>query len=636
MKKKIITIITAAACCFGAVPATASSGANFSVATYNNKLIVSLSDKTESVKELDNFITETAGNHILLTKTADYFYPGRSGAVELIALDEKGKYHLYYTSLTKASFTVSDGFDLDALKAEMETNGISAEITADSSNNYVIKDAATSEYTPANYQKLIGLLEQTDEVTLIEHVYSVAEDTANYCTDPVLLFSSDVTPESIMNKYALDLEIINSKIYQHGDKTVAIRLNSKDLAADYSELKRLTENEDCMLSCAVTELALLNMTKYNCREVVYEKGAPAKIILKGDANCDGKATVADSVAILQHIANRDKYGLSPQGLVNADVDRSAGVTANDALALQRQDAERDDWQWHSTPNKAFYKSSIDYTMSHEGFKDDIWSTIKGGYAGVITSTDELSAYLSKICKDEKTAEYTAKYGDEFFAQNVLFLNTVLQSMSAHPCLVIDSIDLGSDITVNAVWNYPEVGEAVMSVLIGAVEFSKDAYKGQPVVWTCNDDTAVPAPARTKYLSSSARTDWYYDTGSDMNPEVWDMLVKRNYSAVITSSAELEEYLSKVFSKDVVDEYLKFYEGYFEHCVILMNCQLQTSGGSCRLNVKGTELSNDSSAIIVTSAWDTSDADVDMLSVCFQQVKVQKNDYDGQTVNWIIS
>ena len=62
--------------------------------------------------------------------------------------------------------------------------------------------------------------------------------------------------------------------------------------------------------------------------------------VKGDANLDGKATVADAVAILQHIANRDKYGLKQQGLINADVDGEAGVTANDARVLQEWDANR--------------------------------------------------------------------------------------------------------------------------------------------------------------------------------------------------------------------------------------------------------------------------------------------------------
>lgn len=60
--------------------------------------------------------------------------------------------------------------------------------------------------------------------------------------------------------------------------------------------------------------------------------------LQGDANCDGKTTVADSVAVLQHIANRDKYGLKAQGLLNADVDGEAGITANDARVLQEWDA----------------------------------------------------------------------------------------------------------------------------------------------------------------------------------------------------------------------------------------------------------------------------------------------------------
>ncbi|MDO4864618.1 MAG: dockerin type I repeat-containing protein, partial [Ruminococcus sp.] len=59
----------------------------------------------------------------------------------------------------------------------------------------------------------------------------------------------------------------------------------------------------------------------------------------GDANLDGRVTVADAVAVLQHIANRDKFALKPQGLVNADVDGSEGVTANDALVIQKVDAK---------------------------------------------------------------------------------------------------------------------------------------------------------------------------------------------------------------------------------------------------------------------------------------------------------
>ena len=58
----------------------------------------------------------------------------------------------------------------------------------------------------------------------------------------------------------------------------------------------------------------------------------------GDANCDGKTSVADAVAILQYIGNRDKYKLTESGLKNADVDGIAGVTGKDALVIQQVDA----------------------------------------------------------------------------------------------------------------------------------------------------------------------------------------------------------------------------------------------------------------------------------------------------------
>ncbi len=58
-------------------------------------------------------------------------------------------------------------------------------------------------------------------------------------------------------------------------------------------------------------------------------------VLWGDANCDGIVTLADSTAILQSIANPDKYGLSAQGAKNGDViDNGSGITTADAVAIK--------------------------------------------------------------------------------------------------------------------------------------------------------------------------------------------------------------------------------------------------------------------------------------------------------------
>ena len=57
-------------------------------------------------------------------------------------------------------------------------------------------------------------------------------------------------------------------------------------------------------------------------------------ILYGDANEDGFISIADATAILQAIGNPDKYALTKQGAVNADVDGQNGVSGNDALVVQ--------------------------------------------------------------------------------------------------------------------------------------------------------------------------------------------------------------------------------------------------------------------------------------------------------------
>lgn len=60
--------------------------------------------------------------------------------------------------------------------------------------------------------------------------------------------------------------------------------------------------------------------------------------LKGDANVDGRLTIADATAIIQHLGNQDEYGLSEQGLINADCDGDPGVTGSDANRIQKWEA----------------------------------------------------------------------------------------------------------------------------------------------------------------------------------------------------------------------------------------------------------------------------------------------------------
>ncbi len=73
--------------------------------------------------------------------------------------------------------------------------------------------------------------------------------------------------------------------------------------------------------------------------------APAlKATKAGDANCDGEVDMSDVVLVMQAFANPNKFAiggsdakaLTPQGEVNADVDKaSEGLTPSDALTIQK-------------------------------------------------------------------------------------------------------------------------------------------------------------------------------------------------------------------------------------------------------------------------------------------------------------
>lgn len=57
----------------------------------------------------------------------------------------------------------------------------------------------------------------------------------------------------------------------------------------------------------------------------------------GDANCDGTTSISDAVAVLQFLANSEKYPITEQGVFNADTDFN-GITGADAAAIQKLDA----------------------------------------------------------------------------------------------------------------------------------------------------------------------------------------------------------------------------------------------------------------------------------------------------------
>ncbi len=58
--------------------------------------------------------------------------------------------------------------------------------------------------------------------------------------------------------------------------------------------------------------------------------------LKGDANLDGSVDIADAVALASYVGDMEKNKLTPQGIINGDVQATGnGINANDALTIQQ-------------------------------------------------------------------------------------------------------------------------------------------------------------------------------------------------------------------------------------------------------------------------------------------------------------
>lgn len=117
-----------------------------------------------------------------------------------------------------------------------------------------------------------------------------------------------------------------------------------DENGEMTEYKFKTDAVEDPVTTTTTEPVVTTTTKSD--EVVATTTTTAPPIdvpddvhaIYGDANCDGRVSIADATAILQALGNADKYALSAQGTVNADVNGVVGVSADDAIVIQKIDA----------------------------------------------------------------------------------------------------------------------------------------------------------------------------------------------------------------------------------------------------------------------------------------------------------
>ena len=324
-----------------------------------NAVFTAIDGNPDDFAQLTEGFTEVKDFHLFDSQDYDYLYVNETGT------EFKG-----FKKITVPDLFVepADGVEKDtvakALRDEIRKN-------YEKANVYLrLNDKYSSDTTKIYRIEILGV----DKVTTVA-------DAAGYVQ---FLKENDLikSGKMITERYSLDtwqgmgINCYEPNYYKYDDNNNLIRdennipklfTDKKDILTEYvsKELKGYSietiETSDDMTYIRVTppEGASL-FEQLNVADKIYSETkfapsyeSPASNVkidsnaidvlnaVKGDANCDGKTTIADAVAILQSIGNKDKYALSAQGEFNGDIiGNYDGVTANDALEIQKMDAEQ--------------------------------------------------------------------------------------------------------------------------------------------------------------------------------------------------------------------------------------------------------------------------------------------------------
>ncbi len=158
--------------------------------------------------------------------------------------------------------------------------------------------------------------------------------TTNKEPDSVRLFLSSVCKEAYESGLC---PVLWSTPGGHYDRDTC-KMADQELKKLFNEIweKPQTETNPPVDVTVTTTATTTTTTSIATTTAPTEPAVSAKVL--GDANYDGIVTIADAAAIYQHLGNFDKYALSEQGTVNADIDGEAGVTVSDAIMILQFEA----------------------------------------------------------------------------------------------------------------------------------------------------------------------------------------------------------------------------------------------------------------------------------------------------------
>lgn len=272
----------------------------------------------------------------------------------------------------KINFTIPDGTSIkfsstDESIAEVSADGV---VTAKGSGSCRINIEVGSQKSyvsvVSTYTGKISEGSELGSITLNASAQSKKINLSNVPEDAVITWESSDTSVAVVDPYGVIIAVgagnctviadVGSVKYSVNvtvdvseaselpvteikgiGKTIELQGVSSDARCSSSNENAAVVDKNGVITSVGEGFAVITVDSDD--SVLYLRVNVVKTGIVGDANCDGVISIADSTAILQHLGNTDKYGLSPTGLINADVDGNDGITGMDAVVLQMFDAK---------------------------------------------------------------------------------------------------------------------------------------------------------------------------------------------------------------------------------------------------------------------------------------------------------
>lgn len=233
--------------------------------------------------------------------------------------------------------------------------------------------------------------------------------------------------------------------------------------------------------------------------------ASAAETVYGDVNLDGDVTLADSLAILQFIANEEKYPLTDQQKDNADVfNRGDGITAMDSLSIQKYDTQlitELPESWKDQPEDPVSDSTKIHLNGSSITVDGDNATVSGS---TVTITHSGSFYIDGTLDD---GQICVNIPDEAADPDTvkIFLNGVNITGKSAPAILVSNAE-------NTSINIADGTENVISD--GDTAYAGD-YAGAAVIEAKDDLTIKGGDNGTGKLTLTANT----QTGISCNNDI---------------------------------------------------------------------------------------------------------------------